>query len=117
MLKDSEPPAVIEPANTPSQPSSTTHSEPPINSDSLKDSTTQPKDLPELTKRLSSADDSAEKNGAHWSKLKKAAISKDVVDGGSLTSKDIPAIVEEKSEATIARRSGLTLTRKTKHYR
>lgn len=112
MLKDSEPPAVIEPTIAPSQPSSTAPSEPPVNSDSLKENTTQQKDLPELTKRLSSAD-SAEKNGAHWSKLKKAAISKDLVDGG----RDVPAIVEEKSEATIAKRSGLTLTRKTKHYR
>lgn len=115
MLKDSEPPAVIEPTITPSQPSSTIHSEPPVNTESLKESTTHQTDLSELTKRLNNAD-STEKNGAHWSKLKKAAISKDVVDG-SLNGRDVPAIVEEKSEATVSKRSGLTLTRKTKHYR
>lgn len=141
LLKDSEPPALTELSTTnvpnPQQPSSTFVNEHPVNSSEHKPSDSfseKPSDnnkvvtgessqsdtsQPVLTKRLVSSE-STDKNGAHWSKLKRAAISKEI-EGSSLstgskeTSEDGEAKGEVK-EAT-AKKPGMILSRKTKHYR
>ncbi|XP_066257899.1 uncharacterized protein Cngl isoform X2 [Euwallacea similis] len=127
LLKEGEPPAVAEQPpelivpNT--QPSSTSISEHPVHiSDNISEKTSDSKEISdtstELTKRLTSTE-STDKNTAHWSKLKRAAISKDVEGGGSGHSKDsvdVPVVKVAKEDGG-ERKSGMILTRKTKHYR
>lgn len=144
LLKDSEPPAVAElsKTNVPNPPSSTlissssvtteqpVHSSENKSSDNVSDKISDNKVLSkpskaetsrEIAVRFTSAD-STDKNEAHWLKLKRAAISKDVpaeVTSVSLGNKDEPSSGEgsgDVEDKTVKKRS-VVLSRKTKHYR
>ncbi|XP_030747416.1 uncharacterized protein LOC115875949 [Sitophilus oryzae] len=141
LLKDSEPPAVTELSNisVPNVPSNnmlsssacaehSSHSSDNKPSDHISDKSpsgdTKLMDEPrsadnnrEVSKRLVSAESTERNEAAHWSKLKKAAIS----EGSSLSivSKDAAEDREGRSEGNekLTKKPSLVLTKKTKHYR
>ncbi|KAL1502487.1 hypothetical protein ABEB36_007622 [Hypothenemus hampei] len=120
LLKDSEPSAIAElNVNVPNlQPSSTSIGEQKINSepkssDNFSEISSDKKVVTEGENREGairlSTSESTDKNGARWSKLKRAAISKDLESAIELP--------KEMKKDCVIKKSGLILTRKTKHYR
>ncbi|XP_050306408.1 uncharacterized protein LOC126743388 isoform X2 [Anthonomus grandis grandis] len=118
LLKDSDCPAVTEQLISPAastiklkegsqQPSSTSHK---IEDFTLTSVNSEQK--PAKSENSTSID----KNGAHWSKLKRAAISKDIE--GVLGLGDIKDNQDSREvKSAGVQRSGLLFNRKTKHYR
>ncbi|CAH1132690.1 unnamed protein product [Ceutorhynchus assimilis] len=139
LLKDSEPPAITEISPTPKVvetnvpnplPSSVISEQTPSDSFSEKTSdkntevvVSEPTPGQEdssrelLTRRLTTltSTESTDKNGAHWSKLKRAAISKDLEGTSDL--ENAKSKKRDDKGAKLLKKPGLVLSRKTKHYR
>uniref|UniRef100_A0AAR5Q5A2 Cyclic nucleotide-binding domain-containing protein n=1 Tax=Dendroctonus ponderosae TaxID=77166 RepID=A0AAR5Q5A2_DENPD len=119
LLQDSEPPAfadLFHAASTVPNPSSTL-SDHPVHSGSENISGKSRDNRVKSGQPPLASSESTDRNAAHWSKLKRAAISKDLEGhfNGSRDLSDAPAAKE--ANGVVKRSSGLVLTRKTKHYR
>ncbi|XP_060533224.1 potassium/sodium hyperpolarization-activated cyclic nucleotide-gated channel 4 isoform X3 [Cylas formicarius] len=117
LLNDSEPPALVDPSNiVPKVPSSILSSD-RLASNVVADEGSEAQNISERLAIATSFSESVEKNGAHWSKLKRAAISKDALlpDGSSRDQENGNSQTEVKDKAV--KKPSFVLSRKTKHYR
>ena len=133
LLTDSEPPAISElSSQVPNIPSSNIRlsaaTELPVHSSETKSSDSKvlsgsirSESSLEIMRQLTSSE-SSDRNEAHWLKLKRAAISKDIPLEASLTCLGNRDVLEngekrEESKPKLVKKPSLVLTRKTKHYR